>query len=93
MSHVPPQKSAEPIMLEFRPAMRRLIEDSIESLILLLDEIDDDPDLEDSHDREWDPAENGIADNGGFLEQWERNEGSGEFEGSGCSDNGPARQL
>jgi len=80
-------------MLEFRPAMRGLIEDAIESLILLLDEIDNDPDLEDSHDRESDPAENGIADTGGLLEQWGRNEGAGEFEGSGCSDNGPVRQL
>lgn len=32
--------------IEFRPGMRRLIEDAIESLILLLDEIDGDDDLE-----------------------------------------------
>ena len=93
MSHVPPQEHAEPIMLEFRPAMRRLIEDAIESFILLLDEIDDDPDLEDGHDRESNPAEWGIADTGGLLELLGSNEGGGEFEGSGCSDNGPVRQL
>jgi hypothetical protein len=33
--------------VDFRPGMRRLIEDAIESLILLLDEIDDDADIED----------------------------------------------
>jgi hypothetical protein len=44
--------------VEFRPNMRRLIADAIESLILLLDEIDGDanleeePDLEDGHDAE-----------------------------------------
>lgn len=44
--------------IEFRPNMRRLIEDAIESLILLLDEIDGDenleeePDLEDGRDAE-----------------------------------------
>ena len=40
--------------IEFRPGMRRLIEDAIESLILLLDEIDGDDDLEDEPDREED---------------------------------------
>ncbi|WP_296709013.1 hypothetical protein [Rhodoblastus sp.] len=38
--------------IEFRPGMRRLIEDAIESLILLLDEIDGDDDLEDGSDDE-----------------------------------------
>jgi hypothetical protein len=37
--------------VEFRPGMRRLIEDAIESLLLLLDEIDGDSDLE-KEDRE-----------------------------------------
>jgi hypothetical protein len=46
------------VFVEFRPNMRRLIADAIESLILLLDEIDGDanieeePDLEDGHDAE-----------------------------------------
>jgi hypothetical protein len=35
-----------PIFIEFRPAMRRLIEDTVESLLLLLDEIDGDADIE-----------------------------------------------
>jgi hypothetical protein len=40
-------KSAGPTdFIEFRPGMRRLIEDAIEILILLLDEIDGDDDLE-----------------------------------------------
>jgi hypothetical protein len=38
--------------IEFRPGMRRLIEDAIESLILLLDEIDGDDDLEEGGDLE-----------------------------------------
>jgi hypothetical protein len=49
--------------------MRRLIEDAIESLILLLDEIDDDGELEDD-EREVDHAEDGIADHDGLQEQW-----------------------
>jgi hypothetical protein len=44
--------------IEFRPGMRRLIEDAIESLILLLDEIDGDPDGEDE----------GQAEDGGDAE-------------------------
>jgi hypothetical protein len=50
------QESA--VIVEFRPNMRRLIADAIESLLLLLDEIDgdpdreEDPDLEDGHDAE-----------------------------------------
>jgi hypothetical protein len=55
--------------IEFRPGMRRLIEDAIESLILLLDEIDGDDDGEDD-DRELDHAEAGIADSDGFQEQY-----------------------
>jgi hypothetical protein len=39
-------------ILEFRPGMRRLIEDAIESLILLLDEIDGDDELEEGEDLE-----------------------------------------
>jgi hypothetical protein len=53
-----PRLDAPTMLLEFTPAMRTLIEDAIESLILLLDEIDcdgeqeDDPDDEDGGDRE-----------------------------------------
>jgi hypothetical protein len=54
--------------IEFRPGMRRLIEDAIESLILLLDEIDGDDETEDD-DRELNHAEVGIADSDGFQEQ------------------------
>jgi hypothetical protein len=63
------------LFIEFRPGMRSLIEDAIESLILLLDEIDGDADaegeedlkpdndLEDGHDAE--PYEDvGIGDAG-----------------------------
>lgn len=46
---------------------RRRVEGAIDTLINLLDELDGDPDLEkdppeDQHDREADPAEDGIAD-------------------------------
>ena len=44
------QESA--VFVEFRPNMRRLIADAIESLILLLDEIDGDENLEDGADHE-----------------------------------------
>jgi hypothetical protein len=48
----------EPQIVVFTPAMRTLIADAIESLILLLDEIDGDVDAEDD-----DPAEeNGDAE-------------------------------
>jgi hypothetical protein len=47
-----PQPNAPNHILEFTPAMRRLIEDAIESLILLLDEIDGDDDLEDDNSLE-----------------------------------------
>jgi hypothetical protein len=53
--------------IEFRPSMRVLIEDAIESLILLSDEIDGDADYEEetdqenwAEDREMDDAECGI---------------------------------
>jgi hypothetical protein len=39
--------------IEFRPGMRRLIEDAIASLILLLDEIDGDDDMEPSLGSLW----------------------------------------
>ncbi|MGO4562297.1 hypothetical protein [Rhizobiales bacterium 3FA27D7] len=47
--------------------LRLRIEFTVERLITLLDEIDRDPDLEpepieEQHDREADPAEDGIAD-------------------------------
>ena len=51
-------KEESAVFVEFRPNMRRLIADAIESLLLLLDEIDGDadreeePDLEDGHDAE-----------------------------------------
>lgn len=46
---------------------RRRVEDAIDTLIDLLDQIDGDTDLEpeldeEPHDREADPAEDGIAD-------------------------------
>jgi hypothetical protein len=49
--------------------MRVLIQDAIEALILLLDEIDGDSDQEPIDEREDDPAECGIGDHGGLLEQ------------------------
>ena len=39
-------------ILEFTPSMRTLIADAIESLILLLDEIDGDADFEEEADAE-----------------------------------------
>ncbi|MDE3176821.1 MAG: hypothetical protein KGM15_12030 [Pseudomonadota bacterium] len=51
------------------PALRRRLEASLENLIGLLDELDGDPDLEDGHDREGDPAERGLADADGLAEQ------------------------
>jgi hypothetical protein len=66
-------------ILEFRPGMRRLIEDAIESLILLLDEIDGDDDLEgdpmedgadDEEETDHEPADDsGIGDMDGLIEQ------------------------
>jgi hypothetical protein len=50
--HVPPPQGATPLMVEFRPAMRTLIEDAIESMMLLLDEIDGDADFEAEPDEE-----------------------------------------
>jgi hypothetical protein len=58
--------------IEFRPGMRRLIEDTIESLILLLDEIDGDDGMEDNSDIEDDldnEEESGIGDTDGLAEQ------------------------
>ena len=55
--------------IEFRPGMRRLIEDAIENLILLLDEIDGDADLEIYPDQECDPAKDGLGNSGGLCEQ------------------------
>jgi hypothetical protein len=49
-----------PLFVEFRPSMRSLIEDAVESLLLLLDEIDGDADIEmDDPPEEDDPAEDG----------------------------------
>lgn len=49
------------------PTMRELIENIVEDLMLLLDEIDGDPDLEEQHDAESDPAQLGIGDLGDDL--------------------------
>lgn len=43
---------ASRVFVEFRPAMRALIEDAVESLLLLLDEIDGDADFEAEPDDE-----------------------------------------
>ena len=50
-------------------SLRRRLESTLENLIGLLDELDGDPDLEDGHDREDDPAESGIGDDDGRIEQ------------------------
>lgn len=47
---------------------RHKIEHAIDMLIALLDAADGDPDLEDD-EREYDPAEKGIADHDGLIEQ------------------------
>ncbi|MDI9846544.1 hypothetical protein QM467_00570 [Rhodoblastus sp. 17X3] len=68
--------------IEFRPGMRRLIEDAIESLILLLDEIDGDDDFEEEPDREDDldeEDESGIGDADGLAEQ------TGIINGADCA--------
>lgn len=49
--------------------LRSRIEDQIDKLIAMLDAMDGDPDLEDGHDAEDDPADLGIADDGGLCEQ------------------------
>jgi len=53
-SHMRP---GAPQVVLFTPGMRRLTADAIESLILLLDEIDGDPDLEDDAEEEHDGRE------------------------------------
>lgn len=59
-----------------RRAEREQIEQLVETLIGLLDADDGDTDLEDGHDAEHDPAEWGVADDGGLdeygREQWFR---------------------
>src|SRR5208337_4419476 len=52
------------VFIEFRPNMRRLIADAIESLILLLDEIDGDADFEADEPAEEDdePEDDGLAE-------------------------------
>lgn len=60
---------AQRLFIEFRPGMRRWIEDAIKSLILLLDEIDGDADFEIDPDQERDPAEDGLGDSDGLGEQ------------------------
>lgn len=49
-------RPAPRVFVEFRPPMRTMIEDAIESLLLLLDEIDGDADFE-GEPFEEDPAE------------------------------------
>lgn len=44
------------------PAQRVLVELLVEELIAKLDRDDGDPDFEEQHDAETDPAEDGIAD-------------------------------
>lgn len=62
------------VMVE-RQRLRERAERTIEALIVLLDELDSDPDEEDGgddepdSDREYDPAEDGIADSEGMAEQ------------------------
>lgn len=51
--NVRPQQSAVTVT----PTMRTLIEDAIEALLLILDEIDGDPDLEPEEDAEHDGIE------------------------------------
>ncbi|WAC27509.1 hypothetical protein [Ancylobacter sp. SL191] len=63
------------VMVE-RQRLRERAERTIEALIVLLDELDGDPDEEDGgddepdSDREYDPSEDGIADAEGMVEQW-----------------------
>ena len=66
--------SREFVMVE-RRALRERAERTIEALIAMLDELDGDPDLEDHEleddgDLEWDPAENGLGDPDGLIEQY-----------------------
>lgn len=84
-----PRLDAPSIILEFTPAMRNLVADAIEALLLLLDEIDgdadreDDPDFEEELDREDDSDndnESGIGDADGLAEQ------TGVINGAGCAD-------
>jgi hypothetical protein len=63
--HAPPSRT----FLEVPRETRQRIEAVVETLIHLLDLLDGDCDLEDGHDRESDPAENGIADRDGAAEQ------------------------
>jgi hypothetical protein len=61
------------VMVERRALRERALR-TIEALIVLLDELDGDPDmesdeLEDDGDQEWDQAEDGIADWEGLIEQ------------------------
>lgn len=44
------------------PSQREMVELLVEKLIASLDNTDGDPDFEEQHDREADPAEDGIAD-------------------------------
>lgn len=67
------------LFIEFRPAMRGLIEDAVESLLLLLDEIDGDADFEEDDPlEEDDPAEDigdaepslgGLGAGSGYFDQ------------------------
>ncbi|MEK4033709.1 hypothetical protein WOC76_15510 [Methylocystis sp. IM3] len=63
--HAPPSRT----FLEVPRNTRRRIEALVETLIGLLDQLDGDCDFEDGHDLEWDPAEDGIADQNGAREQ------------------------
>ncbi|WP_424361083.1 hypothetical protein [Methylocystis parvus] len=75
------------VFLEFRPPMRSLIEDAIESLMLLLDEIDGDadfeeePDEEDGFDQEQDLGGTHAIDQTNAYRSDAFSDGTAEFEG------------
>lgn len=82
----------QPLFIEFHPGMRRLIADAIESLILLLDEIDgdsdleDEPDIEDSFDTEQDLGATNNVDQSKAWCSDASGEGTLEFEGDGVAE-------
>lgn len=64
------QRPEPTTFIALTPAMRQLIENVIEDLLLLLDELDGNADLED--DDVFEDADTGIADDGGLMEQTHR---------------------
>lgn len=65
------------------PSTRRSIEDAIERLLAMLDQMDDDPDLEDTGDAEPEPLEPYLADAASDLEEGDDN---GIADGDGVSE-------